>query len=106
MSLHEALFAVNQFVFDAVGLAARLDSVSAKDDSAVIADALQLGRFEYDALVKRAAALSPVTDAPVIQTALENVQARLKFLEYACRKTVLAAGDGNAVPTKGTKEAR
>ena len=106
MSLHEALFVVNQFVFDAVGLAARLDSLSAKDDPAVIAETVRTGRLEYQALMHQAAMHSAIADSPVVQAALDNVQARLKFLELTCKKTVIAANDGSAARTRNTKEAR
>ncbi|HKO20277.1 MAG TPA: hypothetical protein VJU82_15480 [Acidobacteriaceae bacterium] len=106
MSLHEALFAVNQFVFDVVGLAARLDSVSATDDPAVIAETVRTGRLEYEALMHQAATRSAIADAPVVQMTLDNVQARLKLLELTCRKGAVAANDARAVRTSNTKEAR
>ncbi|HKO18271.1 MAG TPA: hypothetical protein VJU82_05240 [Acidobacteriaceae bacterium] len=106
MSLHEALFAVNQFVFDAVGLAARLDSVSGNDDPMVIAEIVRNGRLEYEALMHKAAVRSALADAAVVRAALDNIQARLKLLELTCRKGAVAANDARAVRTNNTKEAR
>ncbi|HKO12058.1 MAG TPA: hypothetical protein VJV22_08825 [Acidobacteriaceae bacterium] len=81
MSLHEALFAVNQFVFDAAGLAARLDSVSANDGPTMIAEIVRTGRLDYEALVMRAAMRTAISDAPLVRAALDYLQARLRFLE-------------------------
>lgn len=87
MSLHEALFAVNRFVLDALEVAARLDSVTTHGDPEVISESIRSGHEEYEKLTRRRAAMCcPVADAPLIQTALDNLQARLKFLEVYVEK--------------------
>jgi hypothetical protein len=73
---------VNQFILECSEAASRLDRVSTRDAKAVFAAALALAKQEYRALLQQRDLL-PLTpqDAPLVQIMLDNLKARLKFLE-------------------------
>jgi len=74
------LISVNQFILDAVEVAARLDAISTRHNRDTILPILQRAREEYVALVERRNALLPA-DTAVLDVILENLQARLKFFD-------------------------
>jgi hypothetical protein len=74
--------AVNDFLVECAGIAKRLDAVDVRDDRGVIATVVAQGRSDYDGLVGRKDALWMTnTEASLVQTMMDRVLARLKFLE-------------------------
>lgn len=71
---------VNEFILQAVDVAARLDAISSRDDREAILPAVQRAEKDYAALVEQRNALLPA-DTSVLDVMLENLQARLKFFE-------------------------
>jgi hypothetical protein len=71
-----------QFLNDCAEVAAKLDRVGSRDGRVMLLAALTMARTEYDSLLKRRDTLPPaVGHAPLIQIKLDNLLARLKFLE-------------------------
>ena len=72
---------INQFVIDLCRLSHELDGVSWRDRPEVLAAAVDKGQAAYSDLLKRRSSLelSP-RDASMIQTIMNTVKARLKFL--------------------------
>lgn len=72
---------VNEFVIDLCRLAARLDVIGREHDASSRLAVVRAAREVYDALLKRQHTLALTTeDAEMIQTLLDRIRARLKFL--------------------------
>jgi hypothetical protein len=71
-----------QFVRNCAQLAAQLDSVGSRDGRVMIATALIVGQKRYKSLLTELDELpETVAHAPLVRVLLDNLQARLKFLE-------------------------
>ncbi|HKO12947.1 MAG TPA: hypothetical protein VJV22_13320 [Acidobacteriaceae bacterium] len=70
----------NEFILQAVDVAARLDAISSRDNREEILPAVQRAKENYAALVEQRNTLLPA-DTSVLDVMLENLQARLKFFE-------------------------
>jgi hypothetical protein len=74
------LISFNEFILQAVDIAARLDAISSRDNREEILPAVQRAKEDYAALVEQRNALLPA-DTSVLDLMLENLLARLKFFE-------------------------
>ena len=72
---------VNEFIADVCRLSARLEPMSRRENAERLATILQSSREEYAELLQRKDALKlSADDSEMVQTMLERIKARLKFL--------------------------
>jgi len=73
--------ALDRFILDAKDAAARLDAVSIRHDRETISLVVKRGQDDYEALLRQRQGLPPPpNDDPVVNSLLDGIQARLKFL--------------------------
>jgi len=72
---------VNEFIADVCHLSARLEPMSRRENAERLATILQSSREEYAELLQRKDALKlSADDSEMVQTMLERIKARLRFL--------------------------
>ena len=81
-----AVVVLSQYIGDCAKLAAQLDSVGSRDGCVLMAATLIIGQKEYQSLLARRDEM-PAAEAngQQIQILLDNLLARLKFLEMRTR---------------------
>ena len=72
---------VNEFIADVCRLSARLEQMSRRENAECLATILQSSRQEYVELIQRKDAVKlSADDSEMVQTMLERIKARLRFL--------------------------
>lgn len=72
---------INQFVLDASRISSNLDKIGRRDGADVRAQAVEEGRRAYEELLQRERSLTlTAAEASTVQSILDGIRARLKFL--------------------------
>lgn len=72
---------INQFVLDASRISSSLDQISRRDGPDVRATAVETGKRAYAELLQRQGSLAlSAAEASFVQSMLDGIRARLKFL--------------------------
>jgi hypothetical protein len=101
--LQSTLAPVEEFILDCADLASSLDSLNLGDDPLNLMAAADIGRVHYESLqLQRQQDLSPsIVEEGWVDFMLDNVRARLEFIEARVEKNLRGAGSSNFGPRPG-----